>query len=106
MSFDRRIFFKLLVASPVFFIGLGRNEARAKVALTESDPTAQALCFKLDVKKVDKKDPKCSRFESTQNCANCQLYQAKPTDKTGPCTIFQNKIVPAQGWCSAWVKRA
>ena len=106
MNFKRRNFFKMICASPLMLLGVSRMQTFANVALTESDPTGQALCFKLNAKSVDKKDARCARFEPSQNCANCQLFQGKPGDKSAPCTIFQNKIVPAQGWCSAWVKKA
>ena len=74
--------------------------------LKTSDPVATALCYKEDASKVDKSDKKCARYEKGQNCANCQLYLAKPGAKEGPCQIFQNKIVVAEGWCNGWVKKA
>jgi hypothetical protein len=35
-------------------------------------------------------------------CANCQFYTAA----TGACALFPGFSVEAQGWCSAWAKKA
>ncbi|MBM3346073.1 MAG: High potential iron-sulfur protein [Betaproteobacteria bacterium] len=70
----------------------------------EKDATAQGLGYKHDATKVDK--AKFKQYAAGQNCANCQLYQAKATDAWGPCTIFPGKQVAGKGWCSAWVKKA
>ena len=40
------------------------------------------------------------------NCANCALYQGKPTDKAAACALFPGKLVAGPGWCSAWAKKA
>jgi hypothetical protein len=34
------------------------------------------------------------------------LYTGKPKDASGPCSLFAGKHVTANGWCSAWVKKA
>ena len=72
--------------------------------LSESDPQAAALGYKADAKQADK--AKFPKYAAGQTCVNCQLYQGKPADAAGPCTLFQNKLVAARGWCSAWVKKA
>jgi len=74
--------------------------------LTESDAMASALCFHKEASKVDKTNSKCSRFEASQNCANCQLYQGAAGAASAPCTLFQNKVVPAKGWCNGWAPKA
>ena len=76
--------------------------AQAPAKLTENDPQAQALGYREDATKVDK--AKYPKFAAGQSCATCQLYQGKSGDASGPCPIFQNKLVPSKGWCSAWVK--
>lgn len=78
--------------------------AQRGTPLSESDPQAQALGYKADATKADKL--KFPKYTAGQMCSNCQLYQGKPTDATGPCPIFQNRLVAAKGWCSAWVKKA
>jgi hypothetical protein len=70
----------------------------------ESDPTAQALGYKLDASKVDK--AKYTKFAAGQDCGNCSFYQGKPTDAFAPCPMFANKQVASKGWCSAYNKKA
>ena len=83
--------------------GLTQAQAAAPMVL-ESDPQAVALGYKADAAKVDK--AKYPKFAAGQNCANCALYQAKPTDAAGGCPLFAGKQVAAKGWCSAWAKKA
>lgn len=79
------------------------TSAQAGTPLSESDPQAQALGYKTDATKADK--VKFPKYAAGQTCSGCQLYQGKPTDATGPCPLFQNKLVASKGWCSAWVKK-
>ena len=65
---------------------------------------AKALGYVHDASQVDK--AKFANYVEGSTCANCQLYQGKPTDKQGACAIFPGKAVAADGWCSAWVKKA
>jgi hypothetical protein len=78
--------------------------AQAPARLEESDAQAQALGYRHDTTKVDK--TKFAKHAAEQNCANCQLFQAKANDAWGGCPIFPGKQVNAKGWCSAWVKKA
>ena len=97
----RRIF---LVSIPASALALKLGSAAAAVALAEADPTAVALGYKENVKKVDmKKYPTVVRG---QQCSNCKLYAGKPTDPTAPCSIFAGKSVNGKGWCAAWAKTA
>lgn len=75
-----------------------------RAPLSESEPMAQALGFRTDATKAD--TAKYPNYAPGQMCSGCQLYSGEPGDATGPCSLFQNKIVPAKGWCSAWVKKA
>jgi hypothetical protein len=86
-------------------IAMTTNATFAQAALVaETDANAVALGYKADTTKVDKK--KFPKHEATQNCKNCALYQAKPTDAAGGCPLFAGKQVAGNGWCSAWVKKA
>ena len=96
----RRIF---LASIPITALALKAGSASAAVVLAETDPTAVALGYKDDVKKVDKK--KYPAYASGQQCANCKLYAGKPTDPMAPCSIFAGKSVIGKGWCMAWVKK-
>ena len=40
------------------------------------------------------------------NCANCMQVQGKDGDALRGCNIFPGKLVSAEGWCAAWVKKA
>lgn len=83
----------------------GSRAALAQPArLAETDAQAVGLGYKHDASQVDKK--KYPQLAAGQNCANCQLYQAKPTDAWGPCAAVGGKSVNAKGWCIAWAKKA
>lgn len=60
--------------------------------LDPQDPTAKSLSYTHASNKPD------------QNCRNCQLYQG--SKQWGGCPVFAGKEVNADGWCSAWVKKA
>ena len=81
------------------------DDAAAQGAqLDEKDAQAQSLGYKHDATKVDK--AKFPKYQAGQICANCTLYQGKPTDAWAGCPIFPGKQVAGKGWCSAYVKKA
>jgi len=86
----------------------GSAQAQQKPAamphLDEGDPQAQALGYKHDAAKVDKK--KFTNYQQGQVCSNCQHFTGKSGEEWGPCAIFPGKQVNARGWCSAWQKKA
>ena len=105
IGIERRDFLKfgsLAAASIVIASRAGKAAAQA-APLDEKDPTAQSLGYKNDATKVDK--VKFPKYVAGETCANCQLYQGKPSDATGGCPIFSGKLVNAKGWCSAYVKK-
>ncbi|HSP42818.1 MAG TPA: high-potential iron-sulfur protein [Luteolibacter sp.] len=67
----------------------------------ESDPVATAFGYKEDTTKVDQQ--KYPQHKPEQRCDNCLHYTGKPGEATGPCAIFQNRLVTAEGWCMAYV---
>ena len=82
-----------------------RRSAGAELPkLDEKNAQAQALGYRHDATKVDRK--KFATYQTGQACANCQQFQGKAGADWAPCTIFAGKDVNAQGWCSAWVKKA
>ena len=100
---SRRRFIKLtaigLAAAP-FANTLLSGVATAAEAIAETDPLAAAMKYKADAaQSTDRKD-------ATAHCANCALYTGKAGEATGPCSIFQGKLVTANGWCTAWAKKA
>ena len=101
-SHRRNFMLQVVVASSA----LAASRVHAQAAgpkLEESDPQAMSLGYKQDSEKVD--DKKFAKHEASQTCANCQLFQGKPTDASGACPLFAGKQVATKGWCSAWVKK-
>jgi len=88
-----------LAAAP-FANALLSRTALAAEAVSESDPTATALGYKLDAAKAT------SRKDNNAVCGNCSLYSGTPGAPSGSCSVFGGKLVSANGWCSAWVKKA
>lgn len=100
---SRRRFIKssfISLASTPFAIALMNRSAQAAEAVSESDPTAIALGYKMDATKA------VTRKDQAAVCGNCSLYSGKPGAPDGPCSLFGGKLVSAKGWCTAWVKKA
>jgi hypothetical protein len=100
---SRRRFIKIgtaALASAPFTGVLFSGAAAAAEALSESDPTAAALGYKMDATKAT------NRKDKTSVCGGCVLYSGKPGAADGPCSVFGGKLVNSKGWCSAWVKKA
>jgi len=77
--------------------------AAALTKLDPKEPTAVALRYVEDAKKVDpKKNP---TFKPGQLCSNCFNIQGKAGEKFRPCSIFPKKLVASEGWCSVWAKK-
>jgi len=69
----------------------------------EASETAVALGYKHDTTKVD--SAKFPKHQASQHCANCQFWQARPTDAWSNCAMFGRKAqVARNGWCNAWAK--
>lgn len=106
MNTRRHFLFKIAATAPVALGGilLGQGSAPAPGKLEETDPVALALGYKADTTKVDK--VKYPQHKPEQKCSNCTLLT--PGYKEGeflPCTAFQNRLVAANGWCMAYVKK-
>ena len=99
---SRRRFIKItvtgLTAAP-FAGALLSGIAEAVEAVSESDPIAIALTYKIDATKAS------NRKEKPAVCDNCTLYSGKPGAADGPCSVFGGKLVNAKGWCTGWVKK-
>jgi hypothetical protein len=103
-KFDRRQLLKgaLLGAVALPTLRPGSADAAALVKLTETDPTAKALGYHIDAKKVDAKA--FPTFKPTQTCANCVQLQAGTGNDRG-CNLFPGKSVTVGGWCKVWVQK-
>lgn len=100
---SRRAFVVSVVAGGSAAFTASQVAAQA-APLSESDPTAVGLGYKADHTQVDK--AKFPKYDASQMCSGCQLYQGKAADASGPCTLFGGKLVAGKGWCSAWLKKA
>lgn len=67
--------------------------------LSESDPMAAALGYKLDTSKVD--STKYPMHKAEQICSNCILYVGDDKE-WGACGAFPGKLVAGPGWCTAY----
>lgn len=68
--------------------------------LSEDDQMAKQLKYVHDASASD------ARPSEDQLCSNCLHYEGEEGAEWGPCKIFPGKAVNANGWCSAWVKKA
>lgn len=95
---SRRIFMLKLVASSTALAmtkAIAADEASERV--TETDPYAKSMGFRLDTNQVDQ--AKYPRHDATQHCAVCQLYSGKPGDPLGACSFYGGRLVAPTGWC-------
>lgn len=75
--------------------------------VSEDDPVASSLGYKHNAAEVDlAKHPKRGEAAAANHfCKNCVLFQGKDGDEWGPCSIFGNKLVNAQGWCATYAPK-
>jgi hypothetical protein len=95
---SRRRFIKITAIG--FAAAAFGGNAHAVDAVTEADPTAAALKYKMDATKA------ADRKDKAAFCDNCALYTGKAGAADGPCGAFGGKLVKAKGWCTAWAKKA
>ncbi len=67
--------------------------------VADDDPVAASLNYVHDASTSE------ARTDESSVCENCQLYTAGE-DGWGACSIFQGKLVNANGWCSAWIAKS
>jgi hypothetical protein len=100
---SRRRFIQIVPVAGATLLGARAAIAQADM-VNEKDPQAVALGYVADASKADK--AKFKNWAAGNTCANCALFQGKPTDPVGGCPLFGTKKVAAKGWCSAWAKKA
>ena len=78
-----------------------RVAAQGQEKVDPSSQMAQSLNY------VENAENAQARQNPGAYCHNCRYYTAGGGEEGwGPCTIFSNKLVAAEGWCSAWAERA
>lgn len=101
---NRRLFILHVAAGSSVLVASNAMAQAAAPMVNEKDAQAAALGYAADTTKVDAK--KYPKHAKEQKCDNCQLYVGKPKETSGPCPLFAGKHVTANGWCSAYVKKA
>ena len=106
---SRRHFLRSILAGSPLLIGakaLAQDapaEAPAAVPVPDNDPVATALGYVKDAAQVD--TARYPQYKEGQICENCALYTAPAGQEEGPCTIFQNRLVKAKGWCATYAPK-
>ena len=109
---SRRHFLRSILTSTPLILGASALAQDAEPAAPEAekptkvpvdDPVAKALGYVEDVSKVDA--TKYPQYKEGQLCKNCALYTGDPDAEYGPCTIFQNRLVAADGWCASYAPK-
>ena len=94
---NRRSFVLKVLVAPCALAAAARAVAEEE-KMTEADPYAKSMGFRLDTKAVDQ--ARYPRHDAaTQQCSKCQLYSGKPGDALGPCSFFGGRLVSPNGWC-------
>ena len=106
VSRRRFIGYLAVAAAAPLALRVGNVAAQAKPAalpkLPLTNPQAKALAYTENAAAV-----KHAAFKPGSHCANCALYKgATGKGAFGPCTLFPQNTVAANGWCSAWAKKA
>lgn len=99
----RRIFIIRAAAGGSAVLALSELALAAPPRAEESDETAQALGYKHDTSKVDKK--RFPKHSAAQRCTNCSFFQGGTADEWGGCAMFGRKQIAGPGWCSAWAPK-
>ena len=68
--------------------------AQTTSPVDEASETAVALGYRHDTTKVDA--AKYPKHQSSQTCANCQFWQAKPGDAWSNCSMPANRRSPSR----------
>lgn len=96
MKQSRRTFMIKAVAGVAAASLLPQVAQAASEKLSEADPYAKSMGFKLKTEEVDK--AKYKRWTVEQQCSKCQLWAGKAGDEYAECSFFE-RHTPAGGWC-------
>jgi hypothetical protein len=78
------------------------GRALAQSQVSESEPLAQELGYRHNAAQVDtQRFPKRAGAQGqNQFCRTCQFFQGG--GDWGACTVFEGRLVNANGWCNSW----
>ena len=99
---ERRQFMFTLLPLGIALVAAGQAVAQA-AKVDEGDAAAKGIGYRHDASKVDA--AKFPGYAKGKVCSGCALYQGKPGEAWGACPIVAGKLVNANGWCTAWVKK-
>lgn len=75
--------------------------ARSDSPVDMNNPAVIALKYVEDATEASRPD-KMGFKGQDQICENCRFY-AGVDSEWGGCSLFQNRLVKAAGWCSGWI---
>ena len=93
----RRFLIQAAIAAPVLGALATSQAHAAPTKLPVTNAQAKALSYTDNASTV-----KHPSFKAGSKCSSCQFFTAA----NGTCSIFPGFTVAAQGWCSAWAKKA
>lgn len=98
---SRRTFLK--ASASLALVPLVNLNVKAAEKVPLDDVAAKALKYVEDASQAARAD-KMGYAAAEQFCHNCQFY-AKASEANGwaGCALFQNRLVPGEGWCAGWV---
>ena len=113
-SFSRRDMLKALsIATGINVSGVLAQEkkdvassAGPPAPIDPGSPRAVLLGFVTDHEQADQQrwGKKRDDIDGQQQCTSCALFKATDAN-VGICAIFDDRQVPATGWCNAWTGR-
>ena len=104
----RKLMGLMAMGSSLTVLGQGSLIATSLAAVgrvPETDPAAVALKY-VEVASTAVRADKMGVAGSEQICGNCRFYKDSATPEWGGCSLFQNRLVAKQGWCTGWVPTA
>jgi hypothetical protein len=94
----RRVFMLQVIAgTSALLAAQARAEEETTEKVTEADPYARSMGFRVLTQNVDQ--AKYPRHTIEQHCSVCQLFSGKEGEPLGPCSFYGGRLVPINGWC-------
>lgn len=100
LKISRRKFLYFPIGVLSFALVNSRQAQSSAQALSESNPQAISLGYKINAASIDRL--RWTQFIPGQSCGRCISYQGAPGSSQGPCNILGGQVVIALGWCSLY----